>query len=578
MINKNFLKKIFKNIIEYFLDLFYFLGINSVFFILSIINLYLFIHNFLKDIFRKFIYNNFIKLKNKIKSFFKVIIFDLAIFFKKVKTFNELFKTRVIKEAYKENGVNDAYIKLKSILFEGINKNISHIMRGLNVIVPIFSFFIFISCIIYCINLNFVLNVEYNGKNVGYISNEKSYDKAKTDMLSQLLLDNKDVISNQKSFFSIAVASSSLVKSDDEFTRSLISASGEKIDSAFGLYKNGNFITASKVKDVIYNTLKYNIDKKKEENPDARVQYADDIKIIEGLYAVNSIAEDDEVKKIISSNVQENTYYKVQSGDTPLVIAAKNNISYEQLKRLNPSLTELIYPGMDLLLNNQKSLFPISVIKNQTYTTEVAYNVEEVKSSRYYEGYRKVTQKGENGVMQVTAEVNYIDGIEASRNIIQNNYIKNPVNEEVVVGTASKKTYKSSNNSYTYTGSGPVGSGKLAWPAGGGYLSNGYLGYYGHYGIDIAANYGTPIYAADDGVVVSSGWSSSGYGYNIVINHGNGMQTLYAHNSKNIVSPGQHVKKGQLIGYIGSTGNSTGNHVHFEVIVNGVKKNPMNYL
>lgn len=98
-----------------------------------------------------------------------------------------------------------------------------------------------------------------------------------------------------------------------------------------------------------------------------------------------------------------------------------------------------------------------------------------------------------------------------------------------------------------------------------------------HSGIDYAAPYGTAIYAAEDGVVLTSGWIN-GYGYTITINHGGGYVTLYAHCSKLVASAGQKVTKGQTIAKVGSTGNSTGNHLHFEVKVNGKAQNPANYL
>ncbi len=98
-----------------------------------------------------------------------------------------------------------------------------------------------------------------------------------------------------------------------------------------------------------------------------------------------------------------------------------------------------------------------------------------------------------------------------------------------------------------------------------------------HTGIDYAAPYGTAIYAAEDGKVLTSGWIN-GYGYTVTINHGGGYVTLYAHCSKLLVSAGQSVTAGQTIAKVGSTGNSTGNHLHFEVKVNGATQNPANYL
>jgi murein DD-endopeptidase MepM/ murein hydrolase activator NlpD len=120
----------------------------------------------------------------------------------------------------------------------------------------------------------------------------------------------------------------------------------------------------------------------------------------------------------------------------------------------------------------------------------------------------------------------------------------------------------------------PVGGGRFAWPTTG-YVSSFYLP--GHLAIDIAGPLGTPIYAADAGVVTFAGWSG-GYGNCIMIDHGNGFQTLYAHFSAFYPQTGMNVRRGQAIGKMGSTGNSTGSHLHFEIQYGGGVVNPLKYL
>ncbi len=128
--------------------------------------------------------------------------------------------------------------------------------------------------------------------------------------------------------------------------------------------------------------------------------------------------------------------------------------------------------------------------------------------------------------------------------------------------------------------------GYMAWPT----VSRTITSYYGsrpdpfgsgttgfHSGIDISASYGTPIYAANAGTVYTAGWNYS-YGYYIIIDHGGGIMTLYAHNQSLYVSAGQSVSRGQTIAGAGSTGQSTGPHLHFEVRINGVRTNPLGYL
>jgi murein DD-endopeptidase MepM/ murein hydrolase activator NlpD len=119
------------------------------------------------------------------------------------------------------------------------------------------------------------------------------------------------------------------------------------------------------------------------------------------------------------------------------------------------------------------------------------------------------------------------------------------------------------------------GTGSFVWPMSG-RITQWY--WQGHKAIDIGAPTGTPIYAADSGYVVSAQTSTVGYGRMVVIDHGNGYQTLYAHMQMYFVEVGQSVSKGERIGLCDSTGNSTGPHLHFEIRRNGVNLNPMVYL
>jgi len=98
-----------------------------------------------------------------------------------------------------------------------------------------------------------------------------------------------------------------------------------------------------------------------------------------------------------------------------------------------------------------------------------------------------------------------------------------------------------------------------------------------HWGIDVGAAHGANIVAAEGGRVISAGWRS-GYGNTVMINHGNGLTTLYAHASRLLVSSGDTVVRGQVIARIGSTGQSTGPHLHFEVALNGVRQNPVSFV
>ena len=115
-----------------------------------------------------------------------------------------------------------------------------------------------------------------------------------------------------------------------------------------------------------------------------------------------------------------------------------------------------------------------------------------------------------------------------------------------------------------------------SWPTAGHNITQYYS--WRHTGIDIANKSGTAIYAADAGTVEIVGWNSGGYGNQIIIDHGGGKKTRYAHLSSFGVQAGETVSKGQYIGGMGSTGRSSGSHLHFEVIIDGKRYNPLNYV
>ena len=151
--------------------------------------------------------------------------------------------------------------------------------------------------------------------------------------------------------------------------------------------------------------------------------------------------------------------------------------------------------------------------------------------------------------------------------------------QQIMLPDGRKKVVPSNYYPMTRVGSAPKGapkgSGRFAWPAVG-YLSQRYWS--GHLGIDIASRTGVPIRAADDGYVVMAGRDTWGYGNQVLIDHGNGYLTRYAHLNTIKVKAGASVSKDEVIGTMGSTGRSTGPHLHFEVIYGGVRRNPLGFL
>lgn len=210
----------------------------------------------------------------------------------------------------------------------------------------------------------------------------------------------------------------------------------------------------------------------------------------------------------------------------------------------------------------------VSVI---TTETEIAFSKKTVKTAKQYIGYSKITTVGQNGINRKTESVEIINGDEISRTELSNEVIKEPVTQITTVGTA--KTTASAAQRSAERSAGficPLKRGSFTVSA---YYGDGR----GHKGMDLAADKGTPIYAVSGGTVTYSGYDGN-YGYSVVIDHGNGLKTRYAHASALCVSKGKTVLQGEVIAYVGSTGYSTGNHLHFEVMVNGTRVNPISYI
>jgi len=241
--------------------------------------------------------------------------------------------------------------------------------------------------------------------------------------------------------------------------------------------------------------------------------------------------------------------YTVRSGDTVSGIAAYFGLSPDTLVWSNPSLE----PAPDLLkLGQVLTILPM----DGAYHTVVEGDTLEGIATVY-----KVTVED-----IVDCELNQMP--EAG---------KLPVGLNLVIPSGEKPYVPRVVHHYT----GPIpedasrGSGVFGWPTSG-VITQGF--WEGHKAIDIAKGNGIPLYASDSGYVARVGWSDVGYGKMILIDHGNGFQTLYAHLSVILVAQGDSVAKGTLIGRMGSTGNSTGPHLHFEIRQNGAQRNPLVYL
>ena len=342
------------------------------------------------------------------------------------------------------------------------------------------------------------------------------------------------------------------------------------VTSAYCLYVNDVRIGATPYEGALEELLDQ-LQKAASDEDTISCEFAEDVEIRQEYVPTSEIMNLGYIAELLYSTKTAEVTYEVKKGDTWSQIAAKNDMTSAELLALNPGYNiNKLQIGEVLTLSASVPYLTMTVVKQERYLDDVSYNIEYTDSADLYQGDYKVTSKGEYGKADVMAKATYVNGEETERTILSSVTLKEPVTEYRLRGTKVRPTLIPT-CSFRLPTSGRISS------YFGGRKSPGGIGSTNHKGIDIAVPRGTPIYAADGGTVTYSGWMS-GYGYLVQIDHGNGYVTRYGHNSSLTVNVGQHVYKGQQVARAGSTGNSTGNHCHFEVRYNGVAKNPLNYL
>ena len=202
--------------------------------------------------------------------------------------------------------------------------------------------------------------------------------------------------------------------------------------------------------------------------------------------------------------------------------------------------------------------------RSVTYTETIPFGTVMRENDAEYQDYRETVRQGQTGEAVVTAEIQTLDGEENERTIVARTVLRSASDEIVEVGTKNIG----------------IGTGSFVRPVSGYTFTSAFKWRWGrlHSGVDLAVPEGTPVRASDNGKVILAENSGDGYGNYIILDHGNGFKTLYGHNSALCVSVGDIVSQGDLIAYSGSTGNSTGPHLHFEIHLDDEKIDPERFL
>ena len=295
------------------------------------------------------------------------------------------------------------------------------------------------------------------------------------------------------------------------------------------------------------------------------VSLLEEVKIVDKDISFEELTKPEELITKIRDGGVEKKIHTIEVGENFWTIASIYGLKASDIEAANPDKDQLkLKPGEEINLVMAKSLLTVSTLEEVEYMEDINFEVIVELNDNMFTNEKKTKVEGQRGQSKIIANEIKHNGVVIEKEIVNEQVIKEPINQVVVKGT--KEVPKT------------AATGVLAMPTRG-RISSRYGARWGrtHRGLDIAAPTGTPINAADGGTVSFSGYKNS-LGYMVEINHGNGLVTRYAHCSKLLVKKGDKVYKGQQIAKVGNTGNSTGPHLHLEVLKNGVHQNPSKYV
>ena len=298
------------------------------------------------------------------------------------------------------------------------------------------------------------------------------------------------------------------------------------------------------------------------------MSFPEEVEIVEAYLPQSRMTPLEQAIEEVTKDQETITTYEVVAGDTLSAISLKVNIPMEQIVAMNDILeneNSVIHIGDELIITIPEP--ELSVRRTEELYVEEIYDADVIyiENDSWYTTKSVVLQQPSAGFRKAIAITTYENNDVIGREIIK---------EEVVVAAVPKIVERGTKIPPTYIK--PLSGGRLSSGFGKRSAPTAGASTY-HKGVDWAVPVGTAIYASSGGTVSRAGWGS-GYGYVVYIDHTDGRQTRYAHLSKVLVKVGQTVKQGEKIALSGNTGITSGPHLHFEMLINGVQKNPLQYL
>lgn len=298
------------------------------------------------------------------------------------------------------------------------------------------------------------------------------------------------------------------------------------------------------------------------------MEFSEPIEVVEAYLPVGDIMELPQAENLLTEEQELQQIYTVQSGDTLSEISLTVGLPLDEIIALNDELeneNSVIRVDQELIITVPEP--ELSVIWTEVARYEESYDlpIEYIYNDSWYTNQSVTLQQPSAGYHEAAVIVTQRNNTELGREMLYEEILCEPVAKVIEIGTIIPPTYIK-----------PISGGRLSSGFGRRNAPTAGASTY-HRGVDWATPVGTAVYASSAGTVARAGWGS-GYGYVVYINHPDGRQTRYGHLSRIYVTQGQYVSQGQVIAASGNTGRSTGPHLHFEILINGVQVNPLNYL
>lgn len=506
---------------------------------------------------------------------------DLTAPFVRLKSGFSNIRTMAVEE--KNKGKRRVGKKVLGYFGSGV-KNYAHlVVRMFTFLLPLAAMAIFAFTVTTLFNMTYALAVEVDGRVIGYVADELVVEEAKAILRGRIQLASDQSIEDWKFTPALSMGTTTRMISNRELANIILRDTRSDIVPGTGLFINNELYAVTTEGE----RLKEYLEEKLEEFEDPRFpgatpEYVLDVRCelnADDVFFASSVRDYDELVRELSGTVSDEVTFVADGEQSFSEIAHSHGVPPETLLARNPELEELASDeddyefvpeeGTKLLVFQAQPFLQVQMVVRTSEEEEIPFNTVTEENSDLFKGYSYPSQQGSLGRSIVYYDLVYVDGELVSREPVPEltEVIEPPVDRVLEVGTAVPSVEPG----------GVVGTGSFIWPVpNSNGSSRGFMGA-AHRGRDINAPFDSAILACDAGVVIEAGWHYS-WGNYVLIDHGNGMQTRYAHCNALYVSAGMSVSKGQTIAIVGSTGYSSGPHLHLEVTVNGTLVNPDPFL